>query len=222
MRVLVVEDEQKISQFITQTIAAMGHAVDPTLSAQEAQHLFEQNDYDLVMLDIMLPDGSGLNLCQEFKRKKPQTPIMMLTTLSQTPDKVRGLDAGAEDYMTKPFSVDELSARVRALLRRNTHANVQLRCADLSIDLLQHTVTRAGVAVKLTTKEFALLEYFMRNLGRPLSRTQIAQHVWDLHFDPGSNVVDVYIKQLRKKIDAPHEKKLIKTIVGLGYMLNDE
>ena len=222
MRILVVEDEVKISLFIVQTLKGLGHATDTALNGEEAQALFGQHQYDLIILDVMLPDDNGLRLCRDFKAKKPTTPIMMLTTLSQIEDKVRGLDSGADDYMTKPFSVDEMSARVRALLRRNSATPLILKCADLELDVVQRQAIRAGTIIKLTTKEYSFLEYFMRNIGRPLSRAQIAQHVWDLHFDPESNVVDVYVKQLRKKIDSDSSKKLIKTIVGLGYVLNEE
>lgn len=222
MRILVVEDELKISLFIVQTLKGLGHAIDTALTGEEAQSLFGQHEYDLIILDVMLPDDNGIRLCRNFKVKKPTTPIMMLTTLSQIEDKVRGLDSGADDYMTKPFSVDEMSARVRALLRRNSSTSLILKCSDLELDVVQRQAIRAGVVIKLTTKEYSLLEYFLRNVGRPLSRAQIAQHVWDLHFDPESNVVDVYVKQLRKKIDSESSKKLIKTIVGLGYVLNEE
>jgi two-component system, OmpR family, copper resistance phosphate regulon response regulator CusR len=222
VRILVVEDEAKISQFVVQTIKGMGHATDAALSGQEARDLFTQFEYDLIILDIMLSDDNGLHLCQDFKKIKSKTPIMLLTALSQIQDKVTGLDAGADDYMVKPFSVDELSARVRALLRRNADKTLVLKCADLELDIVRRQAVRAGVLIKLTTKEYALLEYFLRNVGRPLTRAQIAEHVWDLHFDPESNVVDVYVKHLRKKIDLPNSKKLIKTIVGQGYVLNEE
>jgi two-component system copper resistance phosphate regulon response regulator CusR len=173
-------------------------------------------------LDIMLPDDNGLQICRDFKNKSPGTPIMMMTTLSQIDDKVKGLDAGADDYMTKPFNVEEMSARVRALLRRHGSAKLTIKCADLELDLVQRTATRAGLVIKLTSKEFALLEFLMRNMGKQLSRAQIASSVWDLNFDPESNVVDVYVNHLRKKIDSEHTKKLIKTIVGVGYVLNEE
>jgi DNA-binding response OmpR family regulator len=222
VRILVVEDELKISLFIVQTLKGMGHAIDTSLNGAEARTLFDQHEYDLVILDVMLPDDDGMKICRDFKIKKSTTPIMMLTTLSQVEDKVKGLDSGADDYMTKPFSVDEMSARVRALLRRHSSKTLVLKCSDLELDIVQRQALRGGVVIKLTTKEYSLLEYFMRNIGRPLSRSQIAQHVWDLHFDPESNVVDVYVKQLRKKIDSDFPKKLIKTIVGLGYVLNEE
>lgn len=222
MRILVVEDELKISQFIVQTLKGLAHAIDTAATGEEARTLFSQGEYDLVILDVMLPDDNGIRICRDFKILKPTTPIMMLTTLSQVEDKVKGLDSGADDYMTKPFSVDEMSARVRALLRRNSNQTLILKCHDLELDIVQRNAKRGGELIKLTTKEYSLLEYFLRNVGRPLSRAQICQHVWDLHFDPESNVVDVYVKQLRKKIDVGTSKKLIKTIVGLGYVLNEE
>lgn len=222
MRILVVEDEVKISQFIAQILKGMGHAPDVVHTGSEARDLVEQYEYDLIVLDVMLPDDNGINLCKEFKTKTSKTPIMMLTTLSQIEDKVKGLDSGADDYMTKPFSVDEMSARVRALLRRNSGKPLTLKCADLELDLVSHQALRGGQTIRLTAKEYSLLEYLLRNVGKPLSRAQIAQHVWDLHFDPESNVVDVYVKQLRKKVDTDFPKKLIKTIIGLGYVINED
>lgn len=222
MRVLIVEDEHKLSEFVSQTVKEMGHAVDAVFTGDDARSYFDNVEYDLVILDVMLPDDNGIKICQFYKQKKPQIPILMLTTLSQIQDKVRGLDSGADDYMTKPFNVDELTARVRALLRRNSDKPLILKCADLELDIVKRNATRGGLSVKLTNKEYSLLEYFMRNVGRPVSRTQIAQHVWDQHFDPESNVVDVYVKQLRKKIDSNFPNKLIKTIVGMGYVLSEE
>ncbi len=222
MRILVVEDEHKILQFIVNSLQGLGHAIDATQSGDVARSYFEQYEYDLVVLDVMLPDDNGIKICKSFKVQKPSVPILILTTLTQIQDKVRGLDSGADDYMTKPFDVEELSARVRALLRRNSDQKLSLKCDDLELDLVKHLAFRSGQQIKLTNKEYSLLEYFMRNIGRPLSRAQIAQHVWDLHFDPESNVVDVYVKQLRKKIDNEYQKKLIKTIIGMGYVLNDE
>lgn len=222
MRILVVEDEIKISQFVAQIVRGLGHAVDSVQTGDEARSYFDQYDYDLVVLDVMLPDDNGIKICKHFKTLKAQTPILMLTTLSQIQDKVRGLDSGADDYMTKPFDVEEISARIRALLRRSADKPLVYKCKDLELDIVKHNATRGGITIKLTNKEYSLLEYFMRNLGRPLTRAQIAQHVWDHHFDPESNVVDVYVKQLRKKIDSEHELKLIKTIVGMGYVLSEE
>lgn len=222
MRILVVEDEIKIAQFTAQILSGLSYIPELTSTGKKARELFEFIDYDLVILDLMLPDDDGISLCRDFKRIKPKVPILMLTTLSEIHDKVRGLNSGADDYMTKPFHTDELTARVRALLRRNHEQGLSLKCADLELDLVKRHALRDGQVIKLTTKEFALLEYLLRNMGRPLSRIQIAQHVWDLHFDPESNVVDVYVKQLRKKIDQPFPRKLIKTIVGMGYVINED
>ncbi len=222
MRILVVEDELKISQYTAQVLSTLGYIPELANSGQRARDLFAINDYGLVILDLMLPDDDGLSLCKDFKTQKPTTPILMLTTLSEIHDKVQGLNSGADDYMTKPFHVEELTARVRVLLRRHQGTSHNLKCADLEMDLVKRQVLRAGQNIKLTTKEFSLLEYLLRNLGRPVTRVQIAQNVWDLHFDPESNVVDVYVKQLRKKIDSNADKKLIKTIVGMGYVINHE
>ncbi len=222
MRILVVEDENKIAQHTAEILTSMSYVAEIATSGKKARELFSLFDYDLIILDIMLPDDDGLKICHDFKKQKPTLPILMVTTLTQINDKVRGLDSGADDYLTKPFHTDELCARVRALLRRHSEIGMTLSCADLSLDLIKRQANRLGKTIKLTTKEFALLEYLLRNTGRPVSRSQIAQHVWDLHFDPESNVVDVYVKQLRKKIDHDFGKKLIKTIVGMGYVINDE
>lgn len=222
MRILVVEDENKIAQFTAQALTGMSYVAELVSTGKRARELFMLFDYDLIILDIMLPDDDGLSLCRDFKLQKSMVPILMLTTLAQIHDKVKGLDSGADDYMTKPFSIDEFSARVRALLRRHSEKGLILKCGDLELDLVKRQAVRSGVVIKLTTKEFSLLEYLLRNIGRPASRVQIAQHVWDLHFDPESNVVDVYVKQLRKKIDHDFPKKLIKTIIGMGYVINDE
>jgi DNA-binding response OmpR family regulator len=222
MRILIVEDEQKIAQFTSNILKEMAYATDIAPTGSEARDLFELIEYDLVILDLMLPDINGISLCKTFKEMRPNRPVLMLTTLSEIHDKVRGLDSGADDYMTKPFHTEEFTARVRALLRRNQDSTLTLECADLQLDLVKRQALRNGETIKLTTKEYALLEYLMRNQGRPLSRVQISQHVWDLHFDPESNIVDAYIKQLRKKIDHNGPKKLIKTIIGHGYTINED
>jgi two-component system copper resistance phosphate regulon response regulator CusR len=222
MRILVVEDELKIAQYTAQVLSSLGYIPELASSGKRARELFATHEYGLVILDLMLPDDDGLSLCKDFKSQKSTTPILMLTTLSEIHDKVQGLNSGADDYMTKPFHVEELTARVRVLLRRHQGSSHYLRCGDLEMDLVKRQVSRSSQPIKLTTKEFSLLEYFLRNIGRPLTRVQIAQHVWDLHFDPESNVVDVYVKQLRKKIDSASDKKLIKTIVGMGYVFNHE
>ncbi|MBO9667950.1 MAG: response regulator transcription factor [Bdellovibrio sp.] len=225
MRILVVEDQAKMANFLKKGLNEVGYAVDVAESGTAAESYMAQGDYDLVILDVMLPDQNGIDTARHIRRDGYDGPILMVTALSTTKDKVHGLDAGADDYLTKPYSFDELHARVRALLRRKSPANGAvtnvLKYADLELDLLQRKVRRGGQEISLTTKEFALLEYFMRNPERPLGRVSIAEHVWDIHFDSESNVIDVYINLLRKKIDAPFSKRLIHTVVGTGYVLKD-
>lgn len=225
MRILVVEDQVKMANFLKQGLNEVGYAVDLAESGSAAESYMAQGDYDLVILDVMLPDQSGIDTARHIRHDGYEGPILMLTALSTTKDKVNGLDAGADDYLTKPYSFDELHARVRALLRRrvssaNGSSNI-LKYADLELDLIQRKARRSGQEITLTSKEFALLEYFMRNPERPLGRVSIAEHVWDIHFDSESNVIDVYINMLRKKIDAPFAKRLIHTVVGTGYVLKE-
>jgi DNA-binding response OmpR family regulator len=221
MRILVVEDQQKMAGFIKKGLTEAGYSVDTAESGTGSEVMMSQADYDLVLLDVMLPDQNGLDTARHFRKDGYSGPILMLTALSATKDKVNGLDAGADDYLTKPFDFEELLARVRALLRRkkNESAVTELRFADLEMDLVSRKVTRQGKEIVLTLKEFALLEYFLRNPTRPLTRTAITEHVWDIHFDNESNVVDVYVNMLRKKIDQPFEQKLIHTVIGVGYAL---
>lgn len=223
MRILVVEDQTKMAQFIRKGLTEVGYAVDLAEAGGTAETMVGENDYDLVILDIMLPDQNGLDTARHLRRDGYEGPVLMLTALSTTKDKVNGLDAGADDYLTKPYSFDELLARVRALLRRHSSKGKTstLRYADLELDLISRRARRAGQEVSLTTKEFALLEYLLRNPERPLGRISIAEHVWDIHFDSDSNVIDVYINLLRKKIDQPFPKKLIHTVVGVGYVLKE-
>ena len=224
MRLLVVEDQRKMSTFLRKGLEEAGYSVDVAENGSTAETLVGENPYDLIVLDVMLPDQNGLDTARRVRTDGYSGPILMLTALSETKDKVRGLDAGADDYLTKPFSFDELLARVRALLRRSDNVTQgatqsKLTFEDLELDLVTRKVTRAGNDLTLTQKEFALLEYFMRNPKRPLSRVSIAEHVWDVHFDSDSNVIDVYIAMLRKKIDHPFDRKLIQTMVGVGYVL---
>lgn len=226
MRILVVEDQTKMANFLKKGLNEVGYAVDVAESGTSAESFMAQGgEYDLVILDVMLPDQNGIDTARHLRRDGYEGPIMMLTALSTTKDKIVGLDAGADDYLTKPYSFDELLARVRALLRRKSSSsaggNSNLQYSDLEVDLLHRKVRRCGQEVNLTTKEFALLEYLMRNPERPLGRVSIAEHVWDIHFDSESNVIDVYINMLRKKIDAPFNKKLIHTVVGVGYVLKE-
>ncbi|MGZ3745010.1 MAG: response regulator [Pseudobdellovibrionaceae bacterium] len=226
MRILVVEDQVKMANFLKKGLNEVGYAVDIAESGTAAESFMAQSEYDLVVLDVMLPDQNGIDTARHLRRDGYNGPILMLTALSTTKDKIMGLDAGADDYLTKPYSFDELLARVRALLRRKStvtpgNGNSLLQYADLELDLLHRKVRRSGQELSLTTKEFALLEYLLRNVERPLGRVSIAEHVWDIHFDSESNVIDVYINMLRKKIDAPFSKKLIHTVVGVGYVLKE-
>lgn len=224
MRILVVEDQVKTAQFLKKGLNEVGYSVDLAESGSAAESFMASSEYDLVVLDIMLPDQSGIDTARHLRRDGFQGPILMLTALSTTKDKVNGLDAGADDYLIKPFSFDELLARVRALLRRQSSTgtmNSILKYSDIELDLILRKVTREGKEINLTAKEFSLLEYFMRNPERPLGRVSIAEHVWDINFDSDSNVIDVYINLLRKKVDAPFSKKLIQTVVGVGYVLKD-
>jgi DNA-binding response OmpR family regulator len=223
MRILVVEDQKKMANFLKQGLNEVGYAVDVAEGGQSAEVMVSANEYDLLILDVMLPDQNGLDTARHLRRDGYHGPILMLTALSTTKDKVHGLDAGADDYLTKPYAFDELLARVRALLRRKASSSgaSMIKYSDLEMDLIHRKVTRAGRDIALTAKEFSLLEYFMRNPDRPLGRVSIAEHVWDIHFDSESNVIDVYINMLRKKVDSPFPKKLIHTVVGVGYVLKE-
>ncbi|RMF10179.1 MAG: response regulator, partial [Alphaproteobacteria bacterium] len=189
----------------------------------DGEFLAEVNDYDLIILDLMLPKKNGITVCRELRASGVSTPVLMLTARDSVEDRVRGLDAGADDYLPKPFAFEELLARVRALLRRQSETKTPtLKLADLELDPISRRVTRAGKPIRLTTKEYALLEYLMRNAGKVLSRTLIGEHVWDMNFDPESNVIDVYISHLRAKIDKGFETPLLHTLRGQGYLLSDE
>jgi DNA-binding response OmpR family regulator len=224
MRILVVEDQKKMSSFLKKGLTEAGHVVDVAETGTAAETLAGENPYDLIILDVMLPDQNGLDTARHLRRDGYAGSILMLTALGGTKDKVHGLDAGADDYLSKPFAFDELLARVRALMRRSggTQEASSLKFADLEMDLISRKVRRAGKEISLTAKEFALLEYFMRNPNRALTRTQIAEHVWDVHFDSESNVIDVYVNLLRKKVDHPFGAKLIHTVIGAGYALKSE
>jgi two-component system copper resistance phosphate regulon response regulator CusR len=224
MRILIVEDQLKTSQFLKKGFSEVGYSADVAETGPIAESFVASSDYDLIILDVMLPGQSGIDTAKNLRRDGFSGPILMLTALSTTKDKVSGLDAGADDYLTKPFSFDELLARVRALLRRNSNKNSTssiLKYSEIELDLVQRKVLRNQQEIILTSKEFSLLEYFMRNPERPLGRTSIAEHVWDIDFDSESNVIDVYINLLRKKIDSPFSKKLIQTVIGVGYVLKD-
>ncbi|MGE3973952.1 MAG: response regulator transcription factor [Bdellovibrionales bacterium] len=222
MRLLVVEDQKKMASFLKRGLEEVGYSVDIAESGGIAESLVAENEYDLVVLDVMLPGQNGIDTARHLRSDGYTGPLLMLTALSGTKDKVHGLDAGADDYLTKPFEFEELLARVRALLRRKSaQVNSELKFQDLEMNLVTRQVLRMGQEISLTAKEFALLEYFLRNVNRPLSRTELAEHVWDIHFDNESNVIDVYVNMLRKKVDAPFPLRLIHTVVGVGYVMKE-
>ncbi|MDX8395782.1 MAG: response regulator transcription factor [Mariprofundaceae bacterium] len=221
MKILVVEDEERVAHFIQKGLKEEGHAVDVSYDGEDGGFLAEVNDYDLIILDLMLPKKNGLQVCREIRERGVITPVLMLTARDSVEDKVRGLDAGADDYLAKPFAFEELLARVRALLRRRSESKTPtLQLADLELDPMSRQVTRSGKGIRLTTKEYALLEYLMRNPKKVLSRTRIGEHGWDMNFDPESNVIDVYVSHLRAKIDKGFEPALLHTLRGQGYILS--
>ena len=223
MRLLVVEDEKKVASFIKKGLEEEGYAVDLASDGETGLMMGLDGVHDLIILDVNLPKMDGLSVLQELRKKKVATPVLLLTVKATIEDKVLGLDSGADDYLTKPFAFQELLARVRALLRRRAEAEPPLlQVADLTLDPATRLVSRGDEKIELTTKEFALLAYFMRNPDRVLTRTMIAEHVWDYDFDPMTNVIDVYVNYLRKKIDAGHEAKLIHTVRGVGYVMKVE
>jgi heavy metal response regulator len=223
MKILVVEDEERIAHFIQKGLQEEGHAVDLSYDGEDGSFLAEVNDYDLIILDLMLPKKNGIVVCREIRGRGVATPVLMLTARDTVEDKVRGLDAGADDYLAKPFAFEELLARVRALLRRRSESKSPvLKMADLELDPMSRRVNRSGKPVRLTTKEYALLEYLMRNPNKVLSRTLIGEHVWDMNFDPESNVIDVYVSHLRSKVDKGFDPPLIHTLRGQGYIISDE
>lgn len=222
MRLLVVEDERRMARYVCQALSQEGFAVDVAHDGLVALESAEAYDYDAIVLDLMLPGLDGLTLCRRLRRAGRRTPILILSARDMVDDRVQGLDAGADDYLVKPFAVEELTARIRALLRRRqtTEAPV-LSVGDLGLEPSTRTVRRAGRPVALTKKEYALLEYFMRRPGIVLTRTMIAEHVWDHAFDNVSNVVDVYVKHLRDKIDQPGRPSFIHAVRGVGYVFRD-
>jgi len=223
MRILIVEDDKKIAGFIKKGLSEEHYAVDVAYDGEVGVYRAQANNYDLIILDIMLPKKDGIEVCREIRDKNIITPIIMLTAKDTIEDKIEGLDEGADDYLTKPFSFEELLARVRALLRRTQKYKTKtLKIADLEIDPVARKVTRAGKNITLTGKEYALLEYLMRNKERVLTETMITEHVWDMNFDPLTNVVNVYIHHLRQKIDKDFDKKLIHTIRGAGYVMKEK
>lgn len=219
MRILLVEDEEGVANFIKKGLVEEHYAVDLAVDGEEGKALVLANQYDLIILDIMIPGINGIELCKEIRQKKIQTPILMLTAKDSVKDKVAGLDSGADDYLTKPFSFEEFIARIRALLRRRQDALVELRHKDLRIDVLSHRVFAGEDEVVLRPKEYAILVYLVRNRGRVLSRTQIIENVWGYDFNPNTNIVDVHIKSLREKIGQFVSPDFIRSVRGTGYMV---
>ncbi|UOQ50813.1 MULTISPECIES: response regulator [Hymenobacter] len=225
MKILLVEDEPKVASFLHKGLTEQTHAVDIATDGVTGLRLALSNPYDLLILDNLLPGLSGLEVCRQVRTQNSSVPILMLTALGETDDKIRGLDAGADDYLVKPFAFQELLARIRALVRRRHEgptSEALLRLADLTLDPSRKLVQRAGQPIQLTAREFALLEYLLRNQGRVVSRVDILEQVWETSFDTGSNVIDVYINFLRKKVDKDFTPKLIHTLVGMGYVLREE
>jgi heavy metal response regulator len=223
MRILVVEDEKKVLSFIKRGLEEEKYEVDTAMDGEEGLKMALEKLYDLIVLDWMLPKKDGLTMIKELRSKKTMTPVLMLTAKDSVEDIVAGLDSGSDDYLTKPFAFAELLARVRALLRRvELDRGAEIRFADLRLDPVTHKVWRKDKEIVLTAKEYGLLEYFMRNPNQVVTRTMIADHVWDYTFDSFTNIIDVYVNYLRKKIDRDAEKKLIHTVRGVGYIFKEE
>jgi DNA-binding response OmpR family regulator len=221
MRILLIEDERKVASFIARALRENSYAVDIAETGEEGLRLTDATAYDAVLLDVRLPGLSGIEVCREIRQAGSETPILMLTARSLVGQRVEGLDAGADDYLTKPFALAELHARVRALIRRGINGRGKLQYADLQIDRRRRQVTRRGKVIPLTSKEFALLEFLVVRAPGLVSRTEIIEHVWDCHYDSESNLVDVYINRLRQKIDQPVAARLIHTERGAGYRVSE-
>jgi DNA-binding response OmpR family regulator len=222
MRILLAEDERKVAQHVKSALVAEGYAVDLAQDGEEALWLAEIHPYDAMILDVMMPKLDGFSIVRTLRRKQVFTPVIFVTARGEVEDRVRGLDVGADDYLTKPFSVAELTARVRALLRRQRAQPVNaVRVGDLELDLVDHTARRGGETIELTRREFALLEFLMSASPKPVSKAAIVERVWDQHFDSETNVVNVYINMLRRKIDRPNWKPLIHTLRGVGFVLRE-
>lgn len=220
MRILIAEDVDKVARHIRQGLEAEGYSVDVAADGEEVLWLAEIHPYDVLVLDVMLPSKDGFSVVRQLRRKQIMTPVLFLTSRAEVEDRVRGLDAGGDDYLTKPFSMAELLARLRALLRRQRpQASNLLRVADLELDLVAHCAVRCGERIELTRREFALLEFLMSSSPNPVSKTAIVEHVWDQRFDSQTNVVNVYIKHLRNKIDRPGWQPLLRTVRGVGFAL---
>ena len=221
MRILIIEDEPKLRQFLAKGLSHEGHIVDATENGTTGLEMMSQAAYDLIILDLMLPGQTGFDVLNNMSTYKLEVPVLILSALNDTEHVVKGLDLGAIDYMKKPFELDELKARIRSVERMMSRGTTtRLKVNDLEMDLVSREVKRSGKTIELTKREYALLEFLMRNAGKVLGKPEIAEKVWELNFDPMSNVVEVHMYQLRKKVDSWHEQKLIETRVGMGYVLN--
>ncbi len=220
MRLLIVEDDSRVASFIRRGLREENYAVDVAADGDEALFMAQTNEYDLIILDLLLPKRNGLDLLRTLRSDRSTVPVLILTAKDELQDKVAGLDAGADDYLTKPFGFEELLARVRALLRRRQDfVPTTLRAADLEMDPTHHRVTRSGQLLELTNREYALLEFFLRHPNQVVTRTTLAEHVWEQDFDPISNVIDVHVARLRRKLDDNFPKKFLETVRGRGYLL---
>jgi heavy metal response regulator len=223
MQILVVEDEKKVASFIKRGLEEEGYTVDVAYDGEEGLRMAENNPYELILMDVMLPKMDGLTVIKDLRNKNIMTSVLCLTAKDTVEDIVSGLNSGSDDYLTKPFAFAELLARVRALLRRGAKdRGAEIYFADLRLDPVSHKVWRSNKEIELTAKEYALLEYLMRNPNQVLTRTMIAEHVWDYAFDSFTNIIDVYVNYLRKKVDRDYEKKLIHTVRGVGYVLRED
>jgi DNA-binding response OmpR family regulator len=221
MRILVVEDELKVARFLKKGLEAEGYEVETAADGKSGEKLARTEAYDLILLDVLLPQKDGFEILRDLRKDEIRTPILMLTARSTTEDIVGGLDQGADDYITKPFAFTELLARIRSLMRRGT-VKTKLKYIDLILDTIAHTASRSGKQIELTAREYALIEYFMRNRGKLISRQELSKDIWGYNFDPGTNVVDVYVNHLRNKIDTNFAVKLLQTERGKGYYLSDK
>jgi DNA-binding response OmpR family regulator len=223
MRILVVEDDLKLAESLRRGLVDQHYSVDVVNDGREGEYSAKINDYDVIVLDVMLPRKDGTTVCRDLRSAGVKTPILMLTAVDGVENKILGLDAGADDYLTKPFHFGELLARIRTLIRRKSDVPAaDLEVSDLVLNMASRTVTRAGTPLKLTAKEFALLEYMALNRGRVLTREMIAEHVWDMNFDPRSNVIDSFVRFLRQKVDKGFSPQLIHTVRGVGYRFSEE
>jgi DNA-binding response OmpR family regulator len=222
MHILLVEDEAKVARFIKEGLTTEGYDVEIAADGKAGEKKALTGDFDLILLDVLLPKKNGFEVLRTLRSQGMRSPVLMLTARSATEDIVQGLDHGADDYLTKPFALNELLARIRSLLRRNRNSHTTLRLADLQLDTLTRKASRSGTIIELTAREYALLEYLMRHQSKLVTRQQLAKEIWGYNFDPGTNIIDVYVNHLRKKIDQGHEKKLLHTERGKGYYLSDK